>query len=75
MRYTMESYCRGDTELLRVWHEKPTEKEKFAVIHELADKLGVEVFYIRIWVDEEGVEWNDFGSWTTFVLYKELEDE
>lgn len=34
---------------------------------------GEKIYYTRHWVDEDGLEWVDFGSWSTFYVISDHE--
>ena len=39
------------------------------ICHPYLEEKGIEYYYVRVWTDEDGRIWNDFGDYTWFFIY------
>lgn len=48
-----------------------TDLNKLMFAHHDENFPGENIYYVRQWVDEEGLEWADFGSWSSFYVFSD----
>lgn len=46
---------------------------KLMLVHHDENFPGEKIYYTKRWVDEEGLEWVDFGSWSSFYVFSDKE--
>ena len=68
----MKLYFKNSYGQRRVIAEPQTEEEAWKEIHIFCKERNFKIYYVREWVETDGLRWYDVGSHTDFfILYCE----
>lgn len=68
-------YCNSDKSIKEYIGEFTTVKAANAAWHKKLTDCGVNWGYVRMWREEDGDVWYDFGSWSRFFVIEEVDRE
>lgn len=70
----MKLYFENSRRERRLIAEPNNEKEAYEEINKFCNDRNFKIYYIRTWIDSDGLKVFDCGSWSEF-FYLDLEEE